>query len=204
MSVERSEFDDKPAASSGGLKPWHFFVIVGLAVAASWWLYVRNDPRGSGGADSLAVTPEVATVPEGSRTVTLFFAREDDTVLFAESRQVAIGETINSQVTQVVRALVEGPSGNNAVSPLPEGTRLLGAFYDNEASALYLDFSGDLIAGHSGGASAEYYTILAIMKTVSENFPEVVSVQLLVDGFQVGTLAGHIDANRPLMVADWR
>ncbi len=54
------------------------------------------------------------------------------------------------------------------------------------------------------GASAEYYTIAAIVRTVSENFPEVRAVQILVEGLQVGTIAGHIDAYNPFLVRDWR
>ena len=42
------------------------------------------------------------------------------------------------------------------------------------------------------------------MKTISENFPEVQAVQLLVEGSQVSTLAGHVDAFRPLLVRNWR
>ena len=45
---------------------------------------------------------------------------------------------------------------------------------------------------------------MAIVKTVSENFPEVQAVQILIEGFQVGTIAGHIDAYRPFQIRDWR
>ena len=69
---------------------------------------------------------------------------------------------------------------------------------------LYIDFSSEFVAGHPGGATAEYHTVSAIMRTVSENFPEVAAVQLLVEGSQVGTIAGHVDAYGPLLVRDWR
>ena len=42
------------------------------------------------------------------------------------------------------------------------------------------------------------------MKTMSENFPEVMAIQMLVEGSQVSTIAGHIDAYRPFLVRDWR
>jgi spore germination protein GerM len=114
-----------------------------------------------------------------------------------------VGKDFVEQVAQVVRALVEGPR-DGGVSTIAEGTRLLNAFYDSETGTVYLDFTSELVAGHPGGSSAEYYTVAALVRTVSENFPEVQAVQVLVEGLQVGTIAGHIDAYRPFMVRDWR
>jgi hypothetical protein len=42
------------------------------------------------------------------------------------------------------------------------------------------------------------------MRTVSQNFPEIRAVQFLIEGLQVGTIAGHIDAYKPFVVSDWR
>jgi hypothetical protein len=80
----------------------------------------------------------------------------------------------------------------------------LAVAFDPEAAALYLDFSADLVAAHPGGSAAEYCTVAVIMKTVGENFPEVRAVQVLVDGSQVDTIAGHIRADAPFLVRDWR
>jgi spore germination protein GerM len=145
----------------------------------------------------------VAVVPEGSRTVTLFFADRESETLLPESRLVAVGKDYAEQVRQVMQALLEGPHGDG-VSTISAETRFLNAFYDSETAILYLDFSSELVAGHPGGSSAEYYTIAAIIRTVSENFPEVQAVQILVEGLQVGTIAGHIDAYNPFLVRDWR
>jgi hypothetical protein len=42
------------------------------------------------------------------------------------------------------------------------------------------------------------------VRTIGENFPEVRSVQFLVDGLQIDTIAGHIRADEPFLVGDWR
>ena len=39
---------------------------------------------------------------------------------------------------------------------------------------------------------------------VSENFPEISAVQILVEGSQVGTIAGHLNAYQPFLVRNWR
>lgn len=193
--------DERTVASGGTLEAWHLVVLavvaVALVAAGYWWFAVRD--RAGDGPPTAGVTK----VPEGSRIVSLFFAEEDEAALFSETRQVAIGRSLIEQCTQVMRALIAGPEGSG-VSAIPSGTRLLGVYYDEEMLTFFLDFSGELVAAHPGGAAAEYSTVMAIMKTTSENFPEVRAVQILVDGYQVGTIAGHIDAYKPFDVRDWR
>ena len=81
---------------------------------------------------------------------------------------------------------------------------VLNVFYDSDAFTLYLDFSSEFVAGHPGGSAAEYHTVSAILKTVSENFPEIQAVQILIEGSQVSTIAGHLNARGPFLVRDWR
>ena len=38
----------------------------------------------------------------------------------------------------------------------------------------------------------------SIVNTLTDNLPAITAVQLLVDGRQVDTLAGHVDVRRPL------
>ena len=192
--------DDEPIASGGGLKARHFLIIAIIAVAmGASYLWYKNFRARSG----LRPSENVIAVPEGSRAVTLYFADRQQEILLTETRLVAIGQEIVEQIEQVIGALLAGPEGDG-VSTIAEGTRLLNAFYDSETATLYLDFSSELVAGHPGGSSAEYFTIAALIRTVSENFPEVQAVQILVEGLQVGTIAGHIDAYKPFLVRDWR
>ena len=194
--------EDESVTATGGLKAGHLIVLavlaVGLGIAAIFWV------RGTDQRESTLPPPEtVIEVPEGSRAVTLYFADKSNPVLVPETRLVAIGEEFVEQVAQVVRALLRGPEGE-AVSTITVGTRLLDAFYDSETSTLYLDFSSEIVAGHPGGSSAEIYMIRAIMRSVSDNFPEVQAIQFLIEGLQVSTIAGHVDAYKPFIVSDWR
>ncbi len=193
--------DEKPTAT-GGLKGIHFILIAvaALIVAAVFYLISLRKERGE---PSAPPSGGVAVVPEGTRAVTLFFAGEGSEGLLSETREVAIGTDFVEQLKQVMRALLDGPT-HSGINAIPEHTKLLNAFYDSETATVYLDFSSELVAGHPGGSSAEYCTIAAIVRTISENFPEVRGVQLLVEGLQVGTIGGHIDAYRPFLVRDWR
>lgn len=191
---------DDERLATGGLKAWQLVLIaLALGAAAAFVLWYGGRRQAPAPVD----TGEVTEVPEGSRTVTLYFAAEEEAELFAQTRQVAIGMRFEEQVRQVIRSLIAGPGGAGA-STIPEGTELLDVFYDSDTFTVYLDFSGDLVASHPGGSTAEFFTVSAIMRTISENFPEVQAVQILIEGSQVGTIGGHINAGDPFLVRDWR
>ncbi|HPW21762.1 MAG TPA: GerMN domain-containing protein, partial [Vicinamibacterales bacterium] len=49
-----------------------------------------------------------------------------------------------------------------------------------------------------GGSQHELLTVYAIVDTLTANLPAITSVQILVDGREVDSLAGHVDLRRPL------
>ena len=61
----------------------------------------------------------------------------------------------------------------------------------------FVDFSQELISNHVGGTSAEELTVYSLSNTLIANFPAVKSVQFLVEGREVTTLAGHLDLTIP-------
>ncbi|MBI4721382.1 MAG: GerMN domain-containing protein [Chitinivibrionia bacterium] len=193
--------DENGIASGGGMKAWQYAVIAGGAILILAVVLLLSHRR-----EEAEVEPgrdTVAVVPEGSRVATLFFADKNAEGLVSETREVAIGREFTEEVERIISALLDGPE-YAGVSTIPEGTKILNVFYDSNASILYLDFNARLVAGHPGGSSAEYYTIAAVMKTVSENFPEVKAVQFLVEGLQMDTIGGHIEATAPFPVQEWR
>ena len=200
--MENREYPDhEPLASKGGLSGRHLLIIALVAIAVG--VVVIYYLQGDRGGDLLPKPDRIVKVPEGSRAVTLFFADTKDQALVTETRLVAIGKEYVEQIHQVLDALLDGPE-QTGVSTIADNTRLLGVFYDAESAILYLDFTSEIVAGHPGGSAAEYFTIAAIVRTVSQNFPQVRAVQFLVEGLQVGTIAGHIDAYKPFLVGEWR
>jgi spore germination protein GerM len=196
--------DDERAAMRGSLGGRGLAIIAGAALGLIFvilWMMMR--------APSEPVQEDATRAPEpraieGSRAVTLYFASADEPVIYSESREVGVGRRFDEQVRQVMEALMAGPGDESGVSAIPEGTTLLSVAFDPDAATLYLDFSSELVAAHPGGSAAEYCTVAVIVRTAGENFPEVQAVQILVDGSQVDTIAGHIRANAPFAVRDWR
>lgn len=104
---------------------------------------------------------------------------------------------ITPRLNQVVRALIE-ETPPNFRNTIPRGTELNEVYIDSQQTA-YLDFSSHLTDGHIGGTTAEVLTVTAILKTVFDAFPEEIKqVQILIDGEQVKTIAGHLNLSQPL------
>ena len=199
---ELQPFDDEMPASGGGLSGRQVGIIGVIALivlGAGVWFLTRTPKPAEAPAPR-----SVETVPEGSRNVTLYFAGTDEPGTRAETREIAVGRRLDEQVRQVVDALIAGPSDDRAVSAIPAGTQLLAVMVDADSGTVYLDFSGELVAAHPGGSAAEYCTVASIVRTVGENFPELETVQLLVDGSQVESIAGHVRADQPLFIREWR
>jgi len=61
-----------------------------------------------------------------------------------------------------------------------------------------VDFSPEFASAHPGGSTTELLTVYTIVNALTTNLPVVTSVQLLVNGKELDTLAGHVDLRRPL------
>lgn len=83
------------------------------------------------------------------------------------------------------------------VQVVPKGTKLR-AFYITERGDAFVDLSGEVVTAHPGGSLTELLTIYSLVNAITTNLPAVQRVQLLVEGKEVDTIAGHVDVRRPL------
>ena len=61
-----------------------------------------------------------------------------------------------------------------------------------------MDLSAEMRAKHPGGALDELFTVYTIVNVLTVNLPAIQRVQILIDGKEVDTLAGHVDLRHPL------
>ncbi len=147
-----------------------------------------------------------ATAPSTSTdtahiTATLFFGAPDGQTLVPVRRDVPLADTVVEQGRQILNAqLSEAPQPPN-VSVIPAGTRLR-AFYVTDRGDAFVDLSSDLVTGHPGGSLNELLTVYALVNAVTANLPAARRVQILVDGKEADTIAGHVDLRRPLVRDD--
>jgi hypothetical protein len=132
---------------------------------------------------------------------TLYYVSEGGTLLVPTSREVLYGATPAEQARRIVEAQVETPAG--LASAIPAGTVVRSVFL-TDAREAYVDLGGAVRSGHTGGSLDEALAVYAIVNALTVNMPDIVGVQILIDGQEVDTLAGHMDLRFPLGKAlDW-
>lgn len=177
-------------------------LILGLGVwfvgsRLSRWL--NSTP--STGAPS-ATTGGTAAADTRRIQATLFYVSADGAGLVPVGRDVLFGATPAEQARRIVEAQVAAPP-NERVSAIPKGTTVRAVFLA-EGHQAYVDLGGAIASGQTGGSLDEALTVYAIVNAVITNLPDVTGVQILVDGKEVDSLAGHLDLREPLGKAtDW-
>jgi spore germination protein GerM len=168
--------------------------IAAAAIAGGWWLWSSSRRATSGPAAT--TTPTQTTADARKITATLYFVSEDGMSLVGVQREVAFGETVLDQAKQIVTAqLAAGPAP--LVSAIPPGTTLR-AIYLTERGDAFVDLSATARTAHTGGALDELFTVYSIVNALTTNLPAVKRVQILIEGKEVDTLAGHVDLRHPL------
>ena len=145
-------------------------------------------------AQPVRAAPAPAT-PVAHIQATLFVVAPGDEYLAAVRREVPLGEGLVEQGRQIVSAQLQAPP-EPYLPVFPEGTTLRG-FYATERGDAFVDLSGE-IAKHPGGSTRELLTVYSLVNAVTANLPTIKRVQLLVEGKEVDSLAGHVDLRRPL------
>lgn len=173
-------------------------LVATLLGVGSWALVTYVGRTGDVIDAPVPATAESARTEAPARriTATLHYVAEDGLRLVAVTREVPFGETTAEQAQRILEAQLEPPP-DRLMSPIPAGTSLRSVFVSQTGQA-FVDFSPELRADHPGGSLYELFTVYSIVTTLTTNLPALRSVQILVDGREVDTLAGHVDLRRPL------
>jgi len=168
-----------------------------LALAGAWFLFVvvprwyaPTAPSPSASAAAPAATAERKI------TATLYYVSEDGLSLAGVKREVPFGEPVVEQARRIVEAQL-GAAPAPLASAIPEGTTLRALFLTERGDA-FVDLSAEVSTKHTGGSLDELFTVYTIVDALTVNLPAIERVQILVDGKEVDTIAGHVDLRHPL------
>jgi spore germination protein GerM len=177
------------------------FLGAALALLIGWLWFGRSAGRTTPGAGPGGAGANAAAGAPGGETrrirATLFYVAEDGNRLVGADREVVYAEGPVDQARRLMEALV-APVEKPLLQAIPADTKLRTLFITDTGDA-YVDFSPELSSKHPGGSLSELLTVYAIVNTLTVNLPAIVRVQILVDGKEVDTLAGHVDLRRPLV-----
>ena len=172
-----------------------------FAVAAGWFLFVGL-PGWYAARHPAASEPSTAAAPASQPaaavrkiTATLFYISDDGMALTPVQREVPFGATVPEQARAILEAQLA--SAPPMLSAIPPGTVLRDVFVTGRGEA-FIDLSGGIRANHPGGSLDEILTVYTLVNAIAVNLPAISRVQILVDGKEVDTLAGHVDLRHPL------
>jgi spore germination protein GerM len=136
------------------------------------------------------------SAPTQKSPVHLYFASHNSYFLMAEQRVVLHPAEPVGLAGTIVKALIKGPQ-KGLLKTIPADTRLKALFITPDGTC-YVDLSEAVRKNHPGGSKSELLTIYSMVNSLVLNVPEIERVQILIDGNQAPTLAGHIDLQVPV------
>ncbi|HHV62173.1 MAG TPA: GerMN domain-containing protein [Firmicutes bacterium] len=134
-----------------------------------------------------------------AKKVVLYFAQSTPTEFYlgTETRDIeGMGAGLPVIARRALEELVRGPSPRSKLERLlPSETRVLGVSIKDHTA--YADFSREIQTRFPGGSRTEELMVYSIVNTLTQ-FPEIKSVQILVEGKKIDTIGGHIGIMQPL------
>ncbi len=171
-------------------------LLVALAALAAWIMIV-GIAWWSRPAPPVAVVSTPTADPVGRKIkARLFYVADDGLHLTSVERDVPYAGQTSDEAREIINAQI-APVTLPLVSAIPAGTTLR-ALYLTPTGEAFVDLSLDVATAHPGGSQNELLTIYTVVHALTINLPAITSVQLLVDGKEADTLAGHVDLRRPL------
>ncbi|HTI38799.1 MAG TPA: GerMN domain-containing protein [Vicinamibacterales bacterium] len=183
-------------------------VIAALAFVMGWALFValphwyRRAPPAAATANPSPSPVDAAQAAAARKiTATLYYVSDDGMALVGTQKEVPYAAAVADQARAILEAQLA--PALPLVSAIPAGTKLKQVFVTERGDA-FVDFSADITAGHPGGSLEETLTVYTVVDVLAVNLPAITHVQILVDGKEVDTLAGHVDLRQPLAKSlDW-
>lgn len=131
------------------------------------------------------------------RRVRVYFKDSDSGDWAAEERSIFRTPTPAGQASQALAELMAGPRSAGHRACVPQRLRLRHVLLAPDGTA-FVDLSLKFLnAGDLAGSERELEAVASIVRTLSDNFPEIRSVRFLVEGREAETLAGHVSLAFP-------
>jgi hypothetical protein len=143
------------------------------------------------------------TGQEPKRKVQLTLPSREQAGFVQVEREIFATASEVNQGKQLLQALLDGPlAGETSAAPCfgPQAA-YLELYLDNKGLAV-VDLPQATVDGLPGGTSAEVAVLYCIIRTLSQNLPQVARVQILIDGQVPESLRGHMDLQDPLSLGD--
>jgi spore germination protein GerM len=151
----------------------------------------KTEARQTGTGSERSAGRETPATGTNKTTLTLYFSDDQAMKLVKESREAT---QTAEPAAAAVRALIEGPKGAG-LATIPAGARLNGITIKDGVATV--DLSREFVDGLPGGSASERMAVYSIVNSLTE-FNTIERVKFQIDGADVETIGGHLDATEPL------
>jgi hypothetical protein len=169
-----------------------------LAAVVAMGAYLRQIQRQAGtvlpAAASTLPVPPPATGP--TETVTLYVADDAAGILRSQSAKIPLPGGRQQRAEELLRALLRIYQQPGAAHPLPPASEVR-SIYLVDPGAAVIDLNAAFADQHRSGILSEQLTVNSLLETLAANVPGIQRVNILVEGKERDTLAGHAD------LSDW-
>lgn len=131
---------------------------------------------------------------EKYQKIKLYFSSPDASCLMIEEREIEECKNINEQIKLIIRELIKGPQ-TRLEPTLPSECGIKEVFLHQDT--IFVNFNQNIVEKHCKGSAGEILTTYSIVNTLLDNLNNYKKVQILVEGKEVETLAGHIFFKKP-------
>jgi hypothetical protein len=184
-----------------------YFLLGSILTMAVFLFYERQQFRERLNA-RIDATPLLPPSFSAATEVTLDLARDSDGTIAPVERKLALPEEPSVKARALIDRLMVEYALPRSDHPLPEGIAVEDVFMvkmstmSNTPEAqeggqlAVIDLRGSFLDQHPSGLEAEMLSLLSMLGTLHQNFPDVYAAQFLVDGRVRDTIAGHADLRR--------
>jgi spore germination protein GerM len=139
--------------------------------------------------DTRPLAPPIAGPTE---QVILFVAHDENGTLRAESAQIPLPSGRQQRAEELLRALLSLYLEKSSPHSIAAGSEIRSVFLIDPGVAV-IDLNAVFANNHRSGVLVEELTVTSLIHTISANIPGIAKVQILIDGKERDTLAGHAD-----------
>jgi hypothetical protein len=148
----------------------------------------RRDERNQQHAAALLPTTAEANVSKFQALV----AFDEDEVLSVREFSAPLPQEPSARAREALRALLQEYMRNPSPHAVPAGSDVK-AVYLTKDGLCVIDLNATLADQHRSGMLLEQFTVLSLLETAAMNLPSAKQIQVIVDGKERASLAGHAD-----------
>jgi spore germination protein GerM len=167
-------------------------VLMLAALGLSGYAWKMRKTAASTTAASVDTRPLAPPVAGPTEQVILFVAHDDNGTLRAESAQIPLPSGRQQRAEELLRSLLSLYLEKSSPHSIAAGSEIRSVFLIDPGVAV-IDLNAAFANNHRSGVLVEELTITSLIHTISANIPGIAKVQILIDGKERDTLAGHAD-----------